>query len=92
VDMHNPRGTQMGLLENIQGQKILPMDNEKFIEKIEQNEFDPQTPQKPLTPAEQREFLSKLNLDFVNYWEKSYEVLLQILAIKCTSSDTIPLH
>ncbi len=35
VDKHIPRGTKMGILENIHGEKIQPMDGKKIIEQLE---------------------------------------------------------
>ncbi len=34
VDLHIPRGTKMGMLENIHGKRILPMDGNKIVEQI----------------------------------------------------------
>ncbi len=62
VDLHIPRGTKMGTLENIHGEKIQPMDGKKIIEQLDKQDPNPK-PIKPLSPAEQKEFLDKLNLN-----------------------------
>jgi hypothetical protein len=53
VDMHIPRGTKMGLLENIHNEMIQPMDDKKIIEQLEKE--DVSTKQvKLLSPAKQK--------------------------------------
>ena len=54
VDKHIPRGTKMGVLGNIQGEQILPMDGKKIIEQIERNKNTPDKPTVPLSPQEQK--------------------------------------
>jgi hypothetical protein len=41
VDMTIPRGTKMGLLENIHGETIQPMDGKKIIEQLEKEDVNP---------------------------------------------------
>jgi len=72
VDMHIPGGTKMGILENIHGEKIQPM---KIIEQLEKDNPNPKQA-KPLLPAEQLDFLSKLNLNVPEDEKKIYEQLI----------------
>jgi len=76
VDMHIPRGTKMGVLENIHGEKIQPMDGKKIIEQLEKEDVNPETI-KPLSAAEQKEFLDKLNLNVLEDARKLYKQLIQ---------------
>jgi len=75
ADMHIPRGTKMGILENIHGEKIQPMDGKKIIEQLEREDPHPKQV-KPLSPAEQKEFLGKLNLNVPEDEQKLYEQLI----------------
>jgi hypothetical protein len=75
VDMHIPRGTNMGVLENIHGEKIQPMDGKKIVEQLEKDNVNPRTI-KPLSPAEQKEFLDKLNLNVPEDERKLYKQLI----------------
>jgi hypothetical protein len=61
TDLHIPRGTKMGVLENIHGKRILAIDGKKIVEQINASKSTPDNLPKPLTPAEQKEFLAKLN-------------------------------
>jgi len=54
VDLHIPRGTKMGIFENVQGERILPMDGKKIVEQIEQSKNTPNDLPKPLSPSEQK--------------------------------------
>jgi len=65
----------MGTLENIHGEKIQPMDGKKIIEQLDKKDPNPK-PVKPLLPAEQKEFLSKLNLNVPEDERKLYEQLI----------------
>ena len=76
VDMHIPRGTKMGVLENIHGEEITPMDGKKIIEQIERNKNTPDKPTVPLSPQEQKEFLDQLNLKVPEDERKLYEQLI----------------
>ena len=55
----------MGILENIHREKIQPMDGKKIIKQLEKDDLHPK-PVKPLLPAKQQEFLSKVNLNVPN--------------------------
>ena len=66
----------MGTLENIQGEEIQPLDGKKIIEQIERNKNTPGKPTTPLSPQEQKEFLSKLNLKVPEDERKLYEQLI----------------
>jgi hypothetical protein len=52
VDLHIPRGTKMGVLENIHHEKIQPMDGKKIVEQLNARKPENNLP-KPLSPAEQ---------------------------------------
>ncbi len=77
VDLHIPRGTKMGVLENIHHEKIQPqpMDGKKIIEQLNARKPEKNLP-KPLSPAEQKEFLSKLNLNVPEDKRKLYEQII----------------
>jgi len=75
VDMHIPRGTKMGLLDNIHGETIQPMDSKKIIEQLEKEDVNPKQI-KHLSPAEQKDFLDKLNLNVPLDKIKLYEQLI----------------
>jgi len=75
VDMTIPRGTKMGLLENIHGETIQPMDGKKIIEQLEKEDVNPKQ-FKPLSPAEQKDFFKKLNLNVPEDKRKLYEQLI----------------
>jgi hypothetical protein len=50
VYMIIPRGTKMGMLENIHGETVQPMDGWKIIEQLEKVDVNPNQI-KPLLPA-----------------------------------------
>ena len=75
VDLHIPRGTKMGVVENIHHEKIRPMDGKKIVEQINARKPDNVLP-KPLSPVEQKEFLSKLNLNVPEDERKLYEQVI----------------
>jgi hypothetical protein len=72
VDIHIPRGTKMGLLENIHGETIQPMDGKKIIVQLEKEDVNPKQV-KPLSPSERKDFLSKLNLNVPKDERRLYE-------------------
>jgi hypothetical protein len=74
VDLHIQRGTKMGILENIHGIYIHPMYRKKIVEQI--NARKPDNLPKPLSPAEQKEFLPKLNLNIPEDEKKLYEQII----------------
>jgi hypothetical protein len=76
TDLHIPRGTKMGVLENIHGERILPMDGKKIVEQINASKSTPDNLPKPLSPAEQKEFLKKLNLNVPEDEQKLYEQII----------------
>jgi hypothetical protein len=79
VDLHIPSGTKMGMLENIQCERILPMDGKKIVEQINASKNTPNDLPKPLSPSEQKEFLAKLILNVPEEEKKLYEqIILQI--------------
>ena len=75
VDLHLPRGTQMGTLENISEEELKPMDNEKLLEAMKEAEGKTNIPA-PLNPQQQKEFLDKLNLHVPEDEKKLYEQLI----------------
>jgi hypothetical protein len=75
VDMHIARGMKMGVLENIHGEKIQPMDGKNIIEQLEKENVNPKTI-KSLSLGEQKEFLDKLNLNAPEDERKLYEQLI----------------
>jgi hypothetical protein len=83
VDLHIPRGTKMGVLENIHCEKIHPMDGKKIVEQLNARKPENNLP-KPLSPAKQREFLAKLNLNIPDDERKLYE---QISSLQITTSS-----
>ncbi len=76
VDLHIPRGTKMGVLENIHGERILPIDGKKIVEQINASKSTPDNLPKPISPSEQREFLAKLNLNVPEDKKKLYEQII----------------
>ncbi len=75
VDLHIPRGTKMGILENIHSKKIHPVDGKKIVEQLNTRKPENNIP-KPISPTEQKEFLSKLNLNVPEDKRKLYEQII----------------
>ena len=73
VDIEIPRGTNMGELENIHHETLTPLDGAKLCEMLEKRD----TPKPaPLSEADRKAFLEKLNLNVPDTERKLYEELI----------------